>query len=440
MTVTKSPYADARAATVRPGRPLSGVIRVGGSKTATLILLAAAASTRRPVKLDNVPADDDTRTMLTLIKSCGYHVARPVTSPDTVVMLPAPGRSPAPDLVQASQFRASYYLVPVQLASSGQAALPWPPGVGTGDRRMELHFGVYKAFGDTVLLDEHGYRVRAEDNNRDEVQIRLPCRSRSASVAAIARAVMSQTPLQLRNPNLSTEVISLLSCLSGCGWRVGISKDVVTARPPSYYQDCALPWTVPGDKLAAGALACAIAATGGAARIEGIHRRDVAPVVDAIRHLGIPTTEGPDAITVHADQARPTHRPLLTTASLNPHGLDSDLQPALIAVALGMPGIHTFADAINPRRHSKVLSQLTGLGAEFDEILPFQCRLTGPQRLTGGTVRASGDFGTGAALLVAGLTARGTTTITGLDRFRQEHTDLPAALRHLGADITEVPR
>ncbi|MEU9119117.1 UDP-N-acetylglucosamine 1-carboxyvinyltransferase [Streptomyces sp. NPDC048506] len=440
MTVTKSPYAGARTATVRPGRPLSGVIRVDGSKAATLILLAAAASTRRPVKLDNVPADDDTLAMLTLIKSCGYHIARPVTSPDTVVMLPTPGRSSAPDLAGASQFRSSYYLVPVLLASRGQAALSWPPGDGIGDRRMELHFGVYKAFGDTVETDEYGYRVRATDNNRDHVQIRLPCRSRSASVAAIARAVISRTPLQLRNPNLSPEVISLLTCLSNCGWKVWISRDMVTFGPPSHGQDCALPWTVPGDKVAAGALACAIAVTGGAARIEGIHSRDVAPVVDALRQLGIPTIDEPDAITVHADQARPTNRPLWAAASLNPHGLDSDLEPSLIAVALGMPGIHTFADAINPRRHAKALCQLTGLGAQFDEISPSQCRLTGPQRLTGGTVQASGDFGTASALLVAGLTARGTTTITGLDRIRQQHADLPAALRHLGADITEVPR
>ncbi|MEV5484489.1 MULTISPECIES: UDP-N-acetylglucosamine 1-carboxyvinyltransferase [Streptomyces] len=438
MTVTKSPYADARTATVRPGRPLSGVIRVDGSKTATLILLATAASTRRAVKLDNVPADEDTLAMLALIKSCGYRIARPVTGPETVVMLPAPGRSSAPDIAQASRFRSSYYLLPVLLASSGQAALPWPPGAGIGDRRMELHFGVYKAFGDTVVVNEYGYRVRATDNNRDEVQIRLPRRSRSASVAAIARAVMSQTPLQLRNPNLSSEIISLLKCLSSCGWRVGFSKDVVTVGPPSHGQDCALPWTVPGDKPAAGALACAVAATGGVARVEGIRGRDLAPVVDALRQLGIPITEEPDAIAVHADQVRPTNRPLWAVASLDPYRLDSDLEPALIAVALGMPGTHTFADAINPRRHAKVLCQLTRLGAQFDAISSSQCRLTGPQRLTGGIVQATDDFGTGSALLVAGLTARGTTTITGL--IRQSHAGLPAALRHLGADITEVPR
>ncbi|WAU03754.1 hypothetical protein STRNI_001929 [Streptomyces nigrescens] len=225
------------------------------------------------MKLDTVPAGEDTLAMLTLIKSCSYRIARPVTGPEMVVMLPAPGRSSAPDLAQAPQFRSSYYLIPVLLPSSGQAALPWPPGGGIGDRRMELHFGVYKAFSDSVVVHEYGYRVRATDNNRDELQIRLPCRSRSASVAA----VMSQTPPRLRNHQPQSGGTSLLKCLRSCGWRVGFSKDMATVGPPSHGQDCALPWTVPGDKAAAGALACAVAATGGVARIEGIRGRDLAP-------------------------------------------------------------------------------------------------------------------------------------------------------------------
>jgi UDP-N-acetylglucosamine 1-carboxyvinyltransferase len=108
-----------------------------------------------------------------------------------------------------------------------------------------------------------------------------------------------------------------------------------------------------------------------------------------------------------------------------------------MALALGLPGTHLFADAINPGRHSNLLPQLARLGAGIEEIVPTQCRLTGPQHLTGAGVEAT-DIRTGSALMVAGLTAEGVTTLGGLDQLRRGHADLPGKLRALGADICEV--
>jgi UDP-N-acetylglucosamine 1-carboxyvinyltransferase len=73
----------------------------------------------------------------------------------------------------------------------------------------------------------------------------------------------------------------------------------------------------------------------------------------------------------------------------------------------------------------------------IEELTPTQCRLTGPQRLTGAAVEAT-DIRTGSALLIAALTARGTTTVTGLGQLRRGHPDLPGKLRALGADINEA--
>jgi UDP-N-acetylglucosamine 1-carboxyvinyltransferase len=108
-----------------------------------------------------------------------------------------------------------------------------------------------------------------------------------------------------------------------------------------------------------------------------------------------------------------------------------------MALALNLPGTHLFADAINPGRHGNLLPQLTRLGAEIEETSPTECRLTGPQRLTGAGVEAT-DIRTGSALMVAGLTASGVTTLGGLDQLRRGHADLPGKLRALGADICEV--
>ena len=110
-----------------------------------------------------------------------------------------------------------------------------------------------------------------------------------------------------------------------------------------------------------------------------------------------------------------------------------------MALALTLPSSHLFCDGINPGRHGNLIPQLTRLGAVIEELSATRCRLTGPQRLTGAAVQAT-DIRTGSALLIAALNARGTTTVSGVDQLQRGHADLPAKLRTLGADITEVPR
>ncbi|MFC4466115.1 UDP-N-acetylglucosamine 1-carboxyvinyltransferase [Streptomyces xiangluensis] len=422
---------------VRPGPPLTGTVTVDGSKNAAMPLLAAAAALGRPVRLGNIPANTDVQIMLTLLQQAGWHIAQPVGEQTTAVILPTENRTTHLDLSQAARIRASYYLVPALLARHGEARLPWPGGCRIGARGMDLHFKVYEAFGDGSAQGGSGYRVEASTPRTGTVSLVLPFRSRGATVAAVLRAVTTGRPLRLGEPNLSPEVLSVLDALRSAGWETRASAHLLVLSPPPVGQEGAVVWQVPGDKVEAGTLACAIAATGGTARVGGVHGKDVTPLVTALRHLGIPASAEADALAVHAEDARPTNRALRAIASLSPGGLDADFEPPLMALALGLPGTHLFADAINPGRHGNLLPQLARLGAEIEEISPTGCRLTGPQRLTGAGVEAT-DIRTGSALMVAGLTARGVTTVGGLEQLRRGHADLPGKLRALGADICEV--
>lgn len=107
-----------------------------------------------------------------------------------------------------------------------------------------------------------------------------------------------------------------------------------------------------------------------------------------------------------------------------------------MALALGVRGSHYLADSINPGRHGNLIPQLRRLGAVITEISQTECRLTGPQSLTGARVQAT-DIRTGSALLIAALTAAGTTALSGLEQIRRGHPDLPAKLRALGADLRD---
>lgn len=438
MTLAQLRTTRADAVTVRPGRPLSGTVRVDGSKNAALPLLAAAASLGRTVHLAGLPASADVQLMLNLLEQCGSRVTHPVLEPASAVVMPRPGAVPAPVMADAARIRASYYLVVPLLAACGQAVLPWPGGCRIGDRGMELHFRVYEAFGDSVAIDDDGYRVTAAETVPDTVVIELPFRSRGASIAAILRSVAAGSRLELGNPNLSPETVSVLTALRSCGWETGQNEDKITLVPPRGGLSDPASWTVPGDKIEAGTLACAVAATGGEGRIEGVTGSDLTPLVALLDQAGIPITLGPGSVTIHRS-TQLSGLPLRAVASLSPGGLDADFEPGLIALALGLPGTHLFADAINPGRHGNLIPELARLGAKIEENSPTECRLTGPQWLTGTQVEAT-DIRTGSALVVAGLTARGTTIVTGLGQLQRGHADLPAKLRLLGADITEVPR
>ncbi|MFI1767387.1 UDP-N-acetylglucosamine 1-carboxyvinyltransferase [Streptomyces sp. NPDC020800] len=437
MTLAPTRVTGMDAVTVRPGRPLTGAVRVDGSKNSALPLLAAAATMRRSVHLSGVPESSDVQLMLGLLQQAGYHVAHPVTEPHGVVVHPRDGAVEAGELADAARIRASYYLVAPLLAACGRAELPWPGGCRIGERGMEQHFTVYETFGDTVTVDDGGYRIRAGDR-RHAVVLTLPFRSRGASIAAILRAVAAGSRLQLGNPNLSPETTGVLAALQTAGWQAHASEETITLAPPPGVPAGTVSLAVPGDKIEAGTLACAIAASGGEGRIEGIRGPDVKALTELLNWVGIPVTLASDALTVHR-ALQPTGRPLRALASLDPGGLDADFEPPLMALALTLPGTHLFADVINPGRHGNLLPQLARLGAEIEEITATQCRLSGPQRLTGARVTAT-DIRTGSALLIAALNARGTTTVTGLDQLRRGHADLPAKLRTLGADITEGAR
>ncbi|GAA3624737.1 UDP-N-acetylglucosamine 1-carboxyvinyltransferase [Nonomuraea rosea] len=431
-----SAVSAAEVIAIRPGEPLVGAVRVDGSKNAALPLLAAAAAMGRLTHLGNVPQCQDVRTMLGLLQQCGYSIARSVTNPEEVVIQPVSGARTPPELPDAARIRASYYLVPALLAACGQARLPWPGGCPVGERGMDLHFRVYEAFGDRVLLDSDGYQVRRAVTRTRAKEITLPFRSRGATVAAVLRAVIDHCWLTLLQPNLSPEVIEILAFLREAGWEARGDGDTIILAPPFDSEDGSLTWEVPGDKVEAVTLACAVAVSRGCASIKGVRAMDVLPVVEAFAWLGIPAHAGAETVTVQAIDTQLTGQPLRAIASLSPGGLDADFEPSLMALALGMPGVHLFADAINPGRHGNLIPQLARLGAVIEQLSATQCRFSGPQRLVGARVTAN-DIRSGSTLIVAGLTAEGVTTVTGMTQLRRGYANLPNKLRQLGADITE---
>src|SRR5918999_5417636 len=421
--------------TVRGGRRLCGTVTVDGSKNAALPMLAAAAVFGAPVAVAGVPACTDVDVLLDLLAGCGAAVSRCADRGAVrIEAVQATGRQ-SDVTMAAAAIRGSYYLVPALIAAHGQAVLPWPGGCAVGYRGMELHFAVYSAFGDKVIVHGDGYTVRRGRSPSHTVQVELPYRSRVATGAALLRALVAGCSVAIGNPNLSVEVHALCAALTAAGCQLSVETHRMLLKPTRVRSGAR--WRVPGDKIEAGVLVCAIAATGGHGRVGGVAFADLAPLADALVPLGFTVIPDGDTGVLVAGPKGRTGSGVLALASLAPGGLDADWEPGLMAVALGRPGAHRFADAINPARHGNLIGQLRRLGAVVTETSTTEAHLTGPQSLTGATVRAT-DIRTGSALLIAALTAAGTTGLTGLSQLRRGYADLPAKMRALGADI-DVP-
>jgi UDP-N-acetylglucosamine 1-carboxyvinyltransferase len=412
---------------VRGGIPLQGTVTVDGSKSTCLPLLAAAASLGGGVSLTGVPDSADVVSMMRLLDEAGW----PVWKEASDVGVGAPLGTPVGGLAEAAAIRASHYLVPALLAAHGTARLPWPGGRAADDRGMQLHFAVYEAFGDRAEVDANGYMVRAGQRSSRLAMITLPFRSRSATIVALLRAAVAGRPVRIEQPNTAPETQAVIAALRTADWECNSEASVLTATPPSTRSTLRHTWIVPGDRIEAGTLACAIAATGGAGIITGADPVGMAALVTALRRLGVAANAEAAALVIDATAGQPV-RNLRVIATRNPGGLDADFEPALLVAASGRRGRHRFADA----RHANLLPQLARFGLATQPITATECVIEGPQRLSAATVEAI-DARTGAALLVAGCAASGTTVLHGPGQIRRGHPDLPGKLRALGAAIKE---
>ncbi|MFJ4413000.1 UDP-N-acetylglucosamine 1-carboxyvinyltransferase [Streptomyces sp. NPDC088925] len=411
-------------------------MRVDGSTSAAIPLLAAAATLNRVVELTNVPASGRVNAMRELLYRCQFPYADARMMTSSVSVRIGADTLNCRDAVVPDAGRDSLYLLPALLAARGGVDRPWPTS-RQAEADIGLHLIVYEAFGDDVGTDAEGFRITAASPTAQPVVVHLPYPSREASIVAVLRAVATRRPLRLHHPDHGVELNELLSALRLAGFRITLGTSLLAMNPPQKDATEGLVWPLPGDAIEAGILACAVAVTGGAARIEGVRGQDVSALAHALNRGGIHTATSADAITVRGADLD-TAVPLSVVTGLARGDLDTDHEPALLAAALTtIPGTHTFTDGITPHRHAALITQLARLGARISASVPPQCRVVGGQDLIGATVECT-ESRAGTALLVAALAAQGETTLTGLAHIEHAHIWFTAKLRTLGANIEEI--
>jgi len=416
---------------VHGGSPLAGSVPAAGSKNAILPLLAASLLVEGTARFTRVPDLRDVETLLELLEVLGARIER---SPGEVALTtPARGPTEAPyEIVR--RMRASISVLGPLLARRGGARVSLPGGCVIGDRPVDLHLKAMAALGAEVRI-EHGTIVARAPRGGLRGGRLVLASERGPTVLGTANGMMAACLARgttLIDPAAEEpEVAVLADFLNACGARIaGAGGPRIEIEGVDHLVGTT--WRNPADRIETGTLLLAGAATGGAVRVEACRPGDLRTLLELLDRSGVPCEQGPDWAAVRAWTTRP--RAIEVCARPFP-GFPTDLQAQWTAFCTVVRGRAQITDTVYPDRFMHV-QELNRLGAsirrEGDTAV-----VDGPVPLSGAPVLAS-DLRASAGLVIAGLLARGVTTVRRIYHLDRGYERLEDKLTLLGARVERV--
>ena len=410
------------------GRPLSGLVRVGGSKNAVLPMMAAAILADGPVELEGVPRLTDVTTQALVLQRLGMDVAHDHGPLRITTRDDSPHRA---DDELVARMRASFCVLGPLLARRGRAVVPLPGGCNLGDRPVDLHLKGLAALGAHLRL-RHGYVV-AEASRLCGAPIDLagprgPTVTGTANV--LSAAVLAHGTTVIHGAAREPEIVDLGAMLNAMGARItGLGTPQI--RIEGVRRLCGVRWRVIPDRIEAATLLLAVAITGSAATVTGVVPEHLAAVLAALRQAGAAIDLVADAVSLRIPRAAAAHRHHGPTLSGRPQrragSVDGPAEPGA--------GPEPVRDTVFPQRFLHA-AELRRMGALI-RLTDGQATIDGVPALAGAMVRAS-DLRASAALVLAGLAARGRTTIVEAHHLDRGYEALDVKLACLGAHVQRL--
>ena len=401
---------------------LQGRVTVSGSKNSALPQMTAALLADGPLRLSNVPAIEDVETMCRLLRSLGARVDR---CDGGVEIDPRGVTRTEPDSELGRRMRASLLLLGPLVASRGEASLPLPGGDDIGLRRVEQHLDGLRAMGATVVEDEFGIRASADRLRGAHVQLDMPTVTGTENLMMAAARAEGITVIS--NAAREPHVADLALCLRAMGARIsGAGGDRIVIEGVPRLHPCE--YQVRADYIEAGTFAMAVAATGGDVLIDQMVCSDLGQVITKLLRANCEVEEGGTWLRISRPRAL-----LPVDMSTWPHpGFATDLQPQYVALMTQANGLSVVSESLFENRFQHV-EQLRQLGAEII-VKGRSAMIRGGAPLHGAELSIS-DIRSGAALVIGGLCATGTTWLTNVHHLDRGYEDLVGKLAGLGATL-----
>lgn len=416
---------------VHGGAPLRGTINISGSKNASLPILAATLLTGEPCIIRRVPDVSDTNYMIQILNALGAHVER---SSGTVRIACEEISHIAPyELVR--RMRASICVMGPLLARTGRAVVSLPGGCVIGDRPVDLHLRGLESLGAKVSFEGGNIHLKAPDGLHGA---RIDLRGTQGPTVlgtdnVMMAACLARGTTIIESAAAEPEVSDLADFLNAMGAKISGAgtRRIVIEGVESLH---GVEHTVIPDRIEAGTFMAAAALAGEGVTLRRVRQEHLEAITNAIRQSGHRVDFNPagDACTITRGE-NPCGVDLVTA----PYpGYPTDMQAQMTALLATTPGLSVIKDTIFPQRFMHC-AELKRMGADIKVDPQGTAIVRGVAQLSAAPVMAS-DLRASAALVLAALTARGTTAISRLYHIDRGYEHIDEKLLMLGANVERV--
>jgi UDP-N-acetylglucosamine 1-carboxyvinyltransferase len=413
---------------VRHTGPLRGEVVVPGAKNSVLKLMASTLLTDGTFELRNVPEIVDVAIMAELLRAIGVTVVRPERG---VLRITNDGDlTPVAPYELVERIRASINVLGPLLTRCGHVRLSMPGGDDFGARPIDMHVAGLEAMGATFKFS-HGY-LEAFADRLHGAEITFDFPSVGATENLLTAAVYADGTTVIHNAAREPEIIDLCEFLVASGARIeGIGTATLTVSGVERGSLRPVTHTTVPDRIQAATYLAAVAVAGGEIVVRGARHVHMEMLLTRFREMGldIGATDG----TLHV--AAPERLRSIDVATLPYPGIATDYKPLVITMLSVADGVGIVTENLYPGRF-RYVEELQRLGADI-RTSGHHAVVRGVPRLSGAPVRAH-DIRAGAAMVVAGLAAEGSTTISGVHHIDRGYDDLVGRLRAVGAEIERV--
>ena len=413
---------------IRGGNQLHGDVTISGMKNSALPVIFGTIVANDICTIKNLPDVSDIALALETLETIGADVRFIDTS--TAIIDTRGVEMKSPPLEYVSKMRGSTYLIGAMLGRFGKAQVGYPGGCDFGLRPINQHIKGFELLGAKVTYASNAM-INAEANNGLHGNlVYFDIASVGATINVMLAAVFAEGTTIIENAAREPHIVDTACFLNACGANItGAGTSMIRIKGVKKLHGCT--YELAPDMIEAGTYMVAAAATGGKVCVKNIVPKHMESVTAKLREIGIGIDITDSSITVTGTESFRG-----TEIKTNPYpGFPTDMHPQFSALLALSKGISTISEGIFSTRF-KYAGELNKMGANI-EIIDSSAHINGVPSLHGAEVK-SHDLRAGACLIIAGLAAEGTTTITNIEYIERGYENLVEKLKKLGADIKKV--
>ena len=412
---------------IRGGRRLYGEVTVSGAKNAAVAIIPAALLVDGVCRIENIPQISDVTLFFSILEELGAKVR--VLNRHAIEIDCHAIHSTRPSYDLARRIRASYYLLGALLGRFGQATVAMPGGCNFGVRPIDQHIKGFTTMGAEVSVEGGFIHTAAKNGRLTGAPVYLDVVSVGATMNIMMAAALADGATTIENAAKEPHIVDLANFLNSMGADIkGAGTDSIKIRGVERLTGGS--YGIIPDQIEAGTYMAAVAATGGELLLKNVIPKHMDCISAKLMEMGVTVEEEDDTLLI-----RRTGPLLKANVKTLPYpGFPTDMQPQITAVLALAEGTSLVTEGVYGANRFKYVDELKRLGAHI-QVDGKVAVVEGVQQLVGAPIQAC-DLRAGAALVIAGLAAQGTTELSHVQYIERGYEDLVGKLRAVGADIS----